>query len=483
MTAPEGGMLSRPGECAGETRRPGRAAKAWRPSARWVLLAAAVLVLAGGAAGAWWWLRPPPAPPDPPMPQGIQEPDVRAAIEAARQAVLKEPRSAGAWGRLGMTLEAQLFEPEADRCFAEAARLDPTDPRWPYFRGLYALKYDPDHAVPLLRQALAAGRASPEDESALRLRLAEALLERRELDEAERLFREELRRRPDDPRASYGLGLVAVARGDDAAAQQYLTAARASPTARKPATAQLAALARARGDDAAADAYEKEVASMPPGSPAWPDPLVEQIARLQVGSSNQSEEVEQLEREHRWQEAANVYLRQIDEHPTTAAYIGAGRDLARLGQYDRAFGLLREAVKRDTDNARAHFSLAQALFARAEREWQQSPGDERLKDLFREAAEHARKATELKLDFAQAYLFWGLSLKYLGDPAAAVAPLRQGVACLPGDLELQLALGEALLESGQGQEARTYLENAHRLDPNDPRPPRDLERLRQKSSE
>src|SRR5439155_26399840 len=62
---------------------------------RWALLGASVLLLAGGAAGAWWWLRPPPDAPEPPsLPSGIQEPDVRAAIEAARQRVLKEPRSA-----------------------------------------------------------------------------------------------------------------------------------------------------------------------------------------------------------------------------------------------------------------------------------------------------------------------------------------------------------------------------------------------------
>ncbi len=71
-------------------------------------------------------------------------------------------------------------------------------------------------------------------------------------------------------------------------------------------------------------------------------------------------------------------------------------------------------------------------------------------------------------------------MKQLGDPAAAVAPLRLGVACRPELFDLQLALGEVLLETGRVQDAETHLENARRLDPNDPRPKQALQRLRQK---
>jgi tetratricopeptide (TPR) repeat protein len=345
-----------------------------------------------------------------------------------------------------------------------------------------ALKRDPDHALDYLRRA-ADLEKSPDDRAGMRMQLAEALLERDQVDEAEGLFKEELSRKPDDARAAYGLGLIALKRDDPPAAQHYLTAARASPYAKKKATAELAKLARDRGDNATAAAYDRESADLPDDAP-WPDPLLDRTLELQVGHRRRERETIELERAGRFQEAVDIYLRQIEEDPTAAsAYTKAGIDLFHLRQYDRAFELLREGVKRDPDSSDAHFHLAQALFALAEREWQQTPGDERLKGLFREAAEHAQKAAALKPDFARAYLFWGLSLKYLGDPAAAVAPLRKGVACRPEDIELQLALGEALLESGQGKEAKTYLENARRLDPNDPRPPRDLERLHRKSGE
>src|SRR4051794_6021131 len=73
----------------------------------WLLLAAAVL-LAGGSAGAWWWWHRPPAAarPEPPLPTGVTDPEVRAAIEQARQQVLDRPDSPAAWGHYGMTLRA-----------------------------------------------------------------------------------------------------------------------------------------------------------------------------------------------------------------------------------------------------------------------------------------------------------------------------------------------------------------------------------------
>jgi Flp pilus assembly protein TadD len=74
-------------------------------------------------------------------------------------------------------------------------------------------------------------------------------------------------------------------------------------------------------------------------------------------------------------------------------------------------------------------------------------------------------------------LFWGLSLIYLGESGAAVTPLQMAVACQPGDFDAQLALGEACLTIGNSKDAKTHLENAARINPNDPRPTQALERL------
>jgi tetratricopeptide (TPR) repeat protein len=144
--------------------------------------------------------------------------------------------------------------------------------------------------------------------------------------------------------------------------------------------------------------------------------------------------------------------------------------------------LLQQALQLKPDSGTVHAALAATVFAQAEKEWKTSPGSSQAKEGFRQVVEEARRATELRPDQAGAYLHWGLALKYLGKPAAAIPPLRKGVACLPDDFALQLALGETLLEVGERQEAESYLENARLLDPSDPRPRQVLEQLRLKKS-
>jgi tetratricopeptide (TPR) repeat protein len=442
---------------------------------RWIVLGTAAVLVAGGAAGLWWWGRP--APPAPPMP-AIEETELRQAVEEARQRVVRAPHSAAAWGHLGLVLLAHRLDDDAEVCFIEAARLDPTDPRWPYGAGLTVLNGDVDRALSWLRQASKAAESKPEYRSAMRLKLAETLLLGHHLDETAQVLKQEDQDEPHNPRLALDKGLVALARGDPAAATKLLLLARASPLARKRATVQLAVAARCRGDRADADAYELEIAQWP-DDPPWPDPFLDQMVRLLVGRKARERQIAQLERQQRFVDAADVYLRLIETQPTALAYIGAGTNLARAGDYSRGLPLLHQAIRLDPDSANTHTALAVTLFARAEKEWQTSPQAPRVKEWFREVIEHARRATELRTDHAHAYLYWGLSLKYLGEPATAIAPLRNGVACQPANLALQQALGEALLEAGEYAEARTTLENARLLAPKDPRTAKALERLSQ----
>ena len=125
----------------------------------WQLGGMLLLLAVGGAS--WWWLRP--EPPTPPTPPNIKDAEVLQVIQEAQQPVRDTPGSAAAWGHLGKILLAQQFDKEADVCFAEAFRLDPTDARWLYGRCVIALKRDPDHAVAMLREALAVADKAPPD--------------------------------------------------------------------------------------------------------------------------------------------------------------------------------------------------------------------------------------------------------------------------------------------------------------------------------
>jgi tetratricopeptide (TPR) repeat protein len=458
-----------------ESRSP---APSRRPAAR-RRLAAVALLLALAGAGLWYWgHHPPAARPEPPLPAGIADAEVKAVLESGRAKVLADPDSARAWGEYGLLLLAHLFADEADACFARASELDTSDPRWPYARSLIALKRDPQNAPGLLRKTVDT-HGDAEYVAAARLTLAETLLERGSLDEAEALFLESLGPDPGQPRALLGLGLVAAARGDDAAATKFLTAARSSPFARRQAAARLAALARARGDAKAAAGLEQEAANLPQ-DPPWPDPILDGVLDLQVGHRGRERRIARLEQEGRFAEAIAEYQAQLAIGRTAKALTGAAVNLARLREYDEALKLLREAVAGEPADPLARYTLTLVLFTKTEKEWYADPESPAVHAALREVIEEAKRTIELKPDQAEAYLFWGLSLRFLGEPAKALDPLRKGLGVQPDHFALLLALGQVLAATGDSAGAERALENARKIRPDDPRPAQELEKLKGK---
>lgn len=455
-----------------------RLASAVPPSRRVLLVLLGGVLLLGGA-GWWWWSQPRVRPP---LPTGIEDEEVRVAVETARDEVLAEPDSPYAWGRLGMTFLANLFANEADFSFAQASRLDPDDPRWPYARALIALKKTPQQALALLHEAYAASASWPKLRPTIALTLAEASVERGELAEAEALFQQVYDDYPQDARAAFGLGLIAMAKGDHARAERLLRQAQPNPAARKRATAQLAVIARANGDIKEAERLAEESAALG-ADPPWPDPILDEAVTLQVGHRGRERKIAYLENQKRFGEAAELYLQELSKGPSIRACRGAGLNLARLGRYDEALPLLRKAVELDPNHAPARYSLALTLFSRAERTQAEQPKAAEPAAWFREAIVHAQKAAELRPDHGHAYLFWGLALKHLGNFEEAVAPLRKGVAIDPGDFQLQLTLGEVLLQTGDLQGAERHLNNAEQINADDPRLPAVFKRLREAKSQ
>src|SRR5262245_35694672 len=105
-------------------------------------LVAAVLAAGGGAA--WWYASRPALPDPPPIPERVTDPDVRVALTEARATVVRDPRSAAAWGEYGLVCRGNGINAESNVCFAQAARLDPSDARWPYLVGVLNIWVAPD---------------------------------------------------------------------------------------------------------------------------------------------------------------------------------------------------------------------------------------------------------------------------------------------------------------------------------------------------
>jgi tetratricopeptide (TPR) repeat protein len=434
------------------------------------LAVGAGLLAAAGGAAAWYFGRTPAPTPPAVSTEGV-DPAVAAAIDRARQEVLARPRNAAAWGELGQALRAYGWKPEAVRCFAEAERLDPQDARWPYLTGVMNL-LTADDPVPPLRRAVARGHPEPAYRDAARLRLAEALLDARALDEAEELFREALDpNSPQGVRAAYGLGVVAAARGDVKAAAARFGPIAADPHVRKKVAAQMARLARRAGDEAAAARHERD-AARPPEDQPWPDPFVSEYRRGE-GRKARTDRADSLAARGRVNEAIQAYRELAGEFPDGQSYLTLGTVLVRAGRYAEAAPALRESLRFAPDQPQALTFLAVARFREAE-----SQADRALaRELLLEAVEHATRAGELKPDAALAHLTRGQALARLGQPAAADA-LRRAIAASPELAEAHLSLGEVLAGAGRADEAVRELRLAEQLaDPGDDRAKQALARV------
>jgi tetratricopeptide (TPR) repeat protein len=436
---------------------------------RLVLAALVLLVCAGGAAAVWrWWRGPTPQPPE--LVLDGCEPRVARAIEAARADVIRQPRSGPAWGKLGRLLLVHDMGSSAAPCFAHAERFEPDNPRWPYFRAMLLLNEDPHSAVTALRRTAELCAVHDPDDTAMRLRLAEVLVEVDRPEEAAAEFQKVLSLQPDNPRALYGLGQLAAGNGDLQTARRYLQDCCTNPQTRKKAAAELARVLMRLGDTAGAAAAQRQALGAPLDVD-FPDPFVAENDSLKVSRAETFRLAREKTRTGNHRDALALLKRSVREKPDYQGFLELGQTLMSMNDPARAMAALREAVRLDPNGIRAAYLLSTLLFEQAERSGTQEP--------LREAVAFARQAVALKPDHAFSHVYLGLALKAQGQRQEALGALRAAVQCAPDRPEPYLYLAEMLAEDGRKDEARRLMEQAGRLPlpPNDPRPRAALEHL------
>lgn len=443
------------------------------------VVAALVLVLAAALGAIGWFLRGSTArPAPPPVPATPAEPDVATFLEKVRQRVLKEPHSPQAWGALGQAFLANGMEAESQTCFIEAERLDPGNPRWPYYQAGSLLNAgEREAALPYLRRAVERGTSAAPDNPVPRLMLAETLLALGQLDEAEQHFRQVLAQSADNVRAHFGLALVGSARQDWQTSRTHLLRCLGNPFAQQKACVQLAVVNQRLGHLADAEKFRQQARQLPPDQD-WSDPFVTEYLTWAVTKRDRYHLAESLEAAGQLREAAAVLRPMLAQYPDDyLPRIALGKILGRLAQQREAEQVLREALRLAPDKVQSHYYLSLVLFTEAEQAAQH--GDRSGVDkLYREAVDQAREALALKPDYGVAYMPLGLSLKRLGQRSEALAALRQAVRCNPEHAELHFYLGELLAADGQSSEARNHLQQAVDMAPaNAPWRPTALERL------
>jgi len=407
-------------------------------------IAFALLVLMAGASY-WWYCRA--GPQLPVVDASGREPEIVAALAAAQAKVRRQPYSGDAWGRLGMLLLVHAFEGEAEICLAQAERLAPRQPRWPYYRGLLKELRDPEAALPLLRRA--ADLAS--DTSVPRLHLAELLVNQGHWDEAAAEFHHVLRDEPDNPRAHLGLGRLLYQQDDlDGSLKHLRQAAAAVPNLR--ATHALLAEIHKRRQEHADE--ERELALLADSQDLeWPDPYKEELSALQVGVAAQLERAERLVQQGRAEEALRVLMAAVQAAPNSyQARLQLARRLVQAGNPAGAEEQLRAALRVEPDSFEVLAELGVLLQQRGE---------------YREAADCYQRVLALQPAQALAYFHLANCREQLGDRAGAIAALRAAGRCKPEFALVHKVLGRLLAEMNQDAEAEEQLQLALRLQPND----------------
>jgi tetratricopeptide (TPR) repeat protein len=332
-------------------------------------------------------------------------------------------------------------------CFAQAEKLDPRDPRWPYLQGTGLISDDPEVAVGHLQRAVALCGDTPD---APRLTLAEVCLLVGRLDEAESHFRQALAANPGGVRANLGLGRLALERGRPGDAVGPLEQAAAGPLAPRAARSLLAQARQQLGDAAAAD-REREQAQALPGDPPWPDPFQEEVLALMSGRQARLSRLQTLHRQGRSADALAL-ARQLEQEYPDLYWLVEARGRMGRGDLAGAETALRKAVELAPESVEAHFDLATVLAEQRN---------------LSAATTAFRRVTELEPGYGPAFLRLGHCLLALGDRAAAVRAFEAAVRTMPQQPDARRDLAAALAQDGRPDEAAAQLRYALQLNPKD----------------
>jgi tetratricopeptide (TPR) repeat protein len=341
--------------------------------------------------------------------------EVRDQLQQAYTAARQRPRDSEAIGKLGMLLDLYDRPDQALVCYEQANQLDARSFQWLYYlASLLAKQRKHAEAAVAFKQAL---RLDPAYLPA-RLKLAESLLDAGEVEESNGVYSEIVEDLPGTAEAYYGLGRIAVLRGDPAAAwESFRKACELFPTY-GPAHYALAQVNRKLGRTEEAEQelalYARHETVVPPSA----DPLRDQLRKLDMRA---------------------------------AAHLERGVQLEQVGRLKDALAETEEALRLDPELVKAHINLLILYGRMGNRE---------------KAEEHFQAAVKLNpTQFPDAYYNYGVLLIMEGKLDDAEQAFRKALAISPSYSAAHNDLGNLLERQGKLSEATAEYRKATEDDP------------------
>jgi tetratricopeptide (TPR) repeat protein len=341
--------------------------------------------------------------------------EVRDQLQQAYTAARQRPRNSEAIGKLGMLLDLYDRPDQALVCYQRANQLDARSFEWLYYlASLLAKQRKHAEAAVTFQQAL---RLDPAYLPA-RLKLAESLLDAGEVEESHAVYSEIVEDLPGTAEAYYGLGRIAVLRGDPAAAREsFRKACELFPTY-GPAHYALAQVDRKLGriKDAEQELafYAHHETVVPPSD----DPLRDQLRKLDMRA---------------------------------AAHLERGLQLEQVGRLKDAVAETEEALRLDPELVKAHINLLILYGRMGNRE---------------KAEEHYQAVVKLNpTQFPDAYYNYGELLTMEGKLDEAEQAFRKALTISPSYAAAHNNLGNVLERQGKLSEAAAEYRKAIEADP------------------
>jgi tetratricopeptide (TPR) repeat protein len=379
------------------------------------------------------------------------DPAVAKLINSTIEEVRGAPLSGAAWGKLGAVLMHYEFVEESVHAFDRATKLSPTDPRWPYLKGLLLANRDPDAAIVALQRAT---ELCPDQPDAPRLQLAQLLAERGRTEESERQFEALLRTTRGHPVALLGVARIRRTQGRLVESTSLLSGCLKDPHTAKNAFTLLAAIQQAMTNGPAPEAAARRGMTLPADTP-WLDPFWNEAAVWRVGRKARLEDATVLLDQERIEEALRSLSKLAQDYPEDGeSWYLLGWTLNRQQCWVEAERALREHLRLSPQSPKGQSQLAIALLNQQR---------------YAEALEVLESALRLKSTWRELHFNSGYACVQLARYDEAIRHFRDAVNCDPNYVLSYTALAELLSRRGENDEARQLLQQALELDPTDSR--------------
>lgn len=411
----------------------------------------------------------------PPVALESFSPEIRASIQKAYAAAQTRPRDAEPVGRLAMTLHTYEQHETAAIYYERAHQLAPKEFRWLYYLGIaQATVGQHTKAVAAFRSA----QPLQPDYLLAQLRGADSLLALGQFEASQPLYETVRQNYPQIPQAHYGLGRIAVAQKNAAAAIGHFRQAVTLFPRYGAAHYALGMALRDAGQSSEAQVHLALSQQYKHVRPALDDPLFEALAELNASATSLLKRGVAFGELGNLSQAIAEHERALAVNPNyTLAHTNLIQLYGRTGQMDKAEEHYRAALKLDPKQAETHYNygvllVGQERFAEARQAFQRSLQSNPLnaeaqhnygvmierEGRLDEAATHYRQAIENKPDHRLAHFHLGRILVHQEKLAEAIEHFQQTLR--PEDEETPrflYALGATYARAGEKQKAMTYL--------------------------